>query len=375
MAHQSLDSLIRSVHRLAGPAGDTDRNDGELLRRFAAEQDENAFQSLMDRHGSMVLNVCRGVLRDAHDAEDAFQATFLVLARKATSIQKQSSVASWLYGVAHRIALRAKVNAGRRSQRERQAIDMSLEPTACDADRAEMRSVLDEELRRLPDKYRAPLVLCYLEGKTNETAAQELGWPRGSIGRRLTRGRELLRDRLAYRGVALSAAGLGAILAERAASASIFAVSVSHTLSGRWRLEIGSRTGERHFPGYFPAESGSVSCWLLHIPAARSIFPRHLLDNHSHSSATLAITAYGTLPTCPQTSASLYPDTRDGAAGPVDPNSRTAHTNTPPASPQTTPSVPHAPPPTDSTPADHENLATAWHPQMPLPHSIAGNNP
>src|SRR5262249_57019477 len=125
---------------------------------------------------------------------------------KASSIRKRPSVASWLYGVAHRTALRAKISSARRRVHERQATDMAEKDEAMsELGRQELRSLVHEELQRLPEKYRAPLVPCYLEGKTNETAARELGWPAGSMAKRLTRGRDLLRERLSYRGVALPA--------------------------------------------------------------------------------------------------------------------------------------------------------------------------
>src|SRR5262249_40239936 len=159
------------------------------------------------RHGPMVHNLCRSILHDPHSADDALQATFLVLARKAPSIRKRHSVASWLYGVAYRIALRAKTSATRRRQYERQAPTMSSNETAVDLDSRELRGVVHEELQRLPEKYRAPLVLRYLQGKSNEGAALALGWPRGSIAKRLARALDLLRERLLMRGVALSSVG------------------------------------------------------------------------------------------------------------------------------------------------------------------------
>src|SRR5262249_25652487 len=149
-----------------------DLTDGDLLGRFCRRGEETAFALLVQRHGPMVLSVCRRVAENADDAEDAFQATFLVLARRAASIQKQSSLASWLYGVARRVAAHARSRAARRRAQERRSLPMPR-PEPCDElTWRELRGVLDDELGRLPDKYRAPVVLCYLEGKSQEQAAR-----------------------------------------------------------------------------------------------------------------------------------------------------------------------------------------------------------
>lgn len=196
-------------------------SDSLLLARFVGARDETAFATLVARHGPMVLGVCRRLLRDTHDAEDAFQATFLVLARKAATLRQPELLASWLYGVAYRVASKARARAARRLAHERQvAVMPRFEPPA-DAAQWEVRALLDEELRRLPDKYRAPLVLCYLEGMTNEQAARKLGWPIGSMSARLARGRELLRRRLSRRGMLLAAAPFAFLLSECTAVAAV----------------------------------------------------------------------------------------------------------------------------------------------------------
>jgi RNA polymerase sigma factor (sigma-70 family) len=190
------DSEQPSGQRLDSRALDA-LTDTELLKRFAQRHEEAAFAALLRRHGPMVLSVCRRVLHNSHDAEDAFQATFLVMIEKAAQLRKPELLANWLYGVAYRTALHARQRAARRSEREREAVAMSSDPVShSETESRELRHVLDEELQRLPDKYRAPLVLCYLEGKTNEEAARLLGWPSGSMSYRLARGRELLRERL-----------------------------------------------------------------------------------------------------------------------------------------------------------------------------------
>jgi RNA polymerase sigma factor (sigma-70 family) len=180
-----------------------DSNDADLLDRFARTRDHSAFAALVRRHGPMVFGVCRRVLRDPNDAEEAFQVTFMVLVRKAGGLRQPGRLANWLYGVANRVARKARVSAARRGRHERAAAgpDQSVPSDPLDAD---VRAVLDEEMVALPAKYRAPLVLCYLEGLTNEAAAERLGWPPGSMSYRLARGRELLRKRLVRRGVWLA---------------------------------------------------------------------------------------------------------------------------------------------------------------------------
>jgi RNA polymerase sigma factor (sigma-70 family) len=192
--------------------------DGPLLERFARHADETAFAALVQRHGPLVWSVSRRVARHEQDAEDVYQATFLLLARKAGAIRKAGSVASWLYGVAHRLALRARSDAARRRQREGRAAGTAPAPAADDVTWRELREVLDEELARLPDSYRAPLVLCYFDGLTQEEAARRLGWSRRSLKHRLERGRDRLRARLARRGLTLPMALAGPMLAAGSAA-------------------------------------------------------------------------------------------------------------------------------------------------------------
>jgi RNA polymerase sigma factor (sigma-70 family) len=193
--------------------------DQVLLERFAAGRDEAAFADLVRRHGSMVLGACRRVLRHEQDAEDAFQATFLTLARKAGGAGWGASVAPWLYEVAYRLACEARRQAARRRERERLAAVPEARP-APDSCLSELAGVVDEELHRLPAPYRRPLLLCCLEGRTRDEAARRLGWSLRTLERRLARGRELLRSRLARRGLTLSAALLAAGLARPAGAMS-----------------------------------------------------------------------------------------------------------------------------------------------------------
>ncbi len=194
--------------------------DGALLQRYTEQRDQAAFRELVLRHGSMVLSVCQRVLRDRHDAEDAYQATFLVLARKAATITRPEVLGNWLHGVAYRVASKLKVQmARRRAVEAKAAVTASSEP-ALQAAWQDVHAVLDEELNALPEAYRSSLVLVYLEGKTHEEAAQLLGCPVGSMSWRLQHGRELLRRRLQKRGLIVTGALLLLALAPGAAPAS-----------------------------------------------------------------------------------------------------------------------------------------------------------
>jgi RNA polymerase sigma factor (sigma-70 family) len=218
-------SIVQLIPRIP-PAGETDR---QLLQRFATQRDGAAFEALVHRHGGMVWRVCRQVLGEAHAAEDAFQATFLVLVRKAGSVGRPELLANWLYGVARRVALRARKTRARRETHERPGAEALAAAAVEDAPRHDPEPVLHEELERLPAKYRSPMVLCYLEGRTNEEAAQQLQWPVGTLKVRLLRGREILRTRLVRRGLVLSAAVLTTSLAAEAAAAVPPALAVTTT--------------------------------------------------------------------------------------------------------------------------------------------------
>ncbi len=203
-------------------------SDGQLLARFVAARDEAAFTALLRRHGPMVFAVCRRVLHNLHDAEDAFQATFLILARKATSVLKRDSVGCWLHAVAYHTALEAAQANQRRRARERQVRDVP-QPDETPGT-TDWRPLLDRELNRLSEKYRAALVLCDLEGRPQREVARLLGVPTGTLSSRLMRARALLAKRLLARGVALSAGALAALVVADAASAQVPAVLVGSTV-------------------------------------------------------------------------------------------------------------------------------------------------
>jgi RNA polymerase sigma factor (sigma-70 family) len=217
-----LNGLLRQLRRAALLRDGGGMTDGQLLECFLTQRDEAAFAALVRRHGPMVLGVCRRVLRNPHDAEDAFQAAFLVLVRKAASITQRELLGNWLYGVAYRTALDARAAAARRRAREKQVNEMP-EPEAADAADVwrELRPLLDQELNRLPDKYRVPVVLCDLEGRTRKDVARQLGIPEGTLSGRLTTARRLLAERLTRRGLALSGAALATALSQGAAPACV----------------------------------------------------------------------------------------------------------------------------------------------------------
>ena len=200
------------IHRVRHLLRRGDRaSDAELLSRFVADRDGEAFSLLVNRHGPMVLGVCRRVLRNAADADDAFQATFLVLARRAGAVRPQSLLGNWLYGVAYRTALEARRAAAVRRARERRAAEMKTPASGTDATPSDLREVLDRELSALPDVYRAAVVLCDLEGLPRKEAADRLGWAEGTLSGRLFRARSLLAERLSRHGLAVPAAGIGIV--------------------------------------------------------------------------------------------------------------------------------------------------------------------
>ncbi len=225
MARTAFSPILRLIRRVRrDPRGDGSA-DQDLLRRFVEERDEPAFETLLQRHGAMVLDVCRGVLGNEADVEDSFQATFLTLARRAESIRKRTSLASWLHGVAYRTALRARADGARRRRHETRTSPRCTTPDADELTWREIRQVVHEELDRLPERPRAALVLCYLQGKTQDEAAVELGLPKGTLKGHLERGRSLLQARLVRRGL-----GPGAVLTLAAWPAATSAAGLSPPL-------------------------------------------------------------------------------------------------------------------------------------------------
>src|SRR5262245_869839 len=240
MSSARVGAVLRLVRKLAAGDG-PELPDDQLLDRFAARQDEAAFAVLLRRHGPMVLSVCRSVLHDLHDAEDAFQAAFLRLAQKAGSILRREAVSGWLYRVAYHVAVRAKADAARRRALETRAVIMPPADPVLDLSLREVRALLFEELEGLPEHYRAPLVLCGLEGKSLEEAARLLGRLKGAVKGQLQRGRALLRARLRRRGLELPAALFAAALGLNPAAGGVPAALAGSTLRAAVTVTAGGR--------------------------------------------------------------------------------------------------------------------------------------
>jgi RNA polymerase sigma factor (sigma-70 family) len=200
MASRAIHPLLRFIRSLAPGGGGAEASDENLLARLAADRDQAAFAALMQRHGPMVLGVCVRVLGDTPVAGDSFQTAFVVLARRAGSVSRPGLLANWLYGVAYRTALKVRAGAVRRRAAERQVNPVIGKDPLDELMRRDLRLALDDEVTRPPEKYRVPLVLCYLEGRTQEEAARRLGCPRKTVTTRLTRACVRLRARLAGRG-------------------------------------------------------------------------------------------------------------------------------------------------------------------------------
>jgi RNA polymerase sigma factor (sigma-70 family) len=239
--------------------------DGQLLESFIAHRDEAAFATLVTRHGPMVMGVCRRILGNHHDAEDAFQATFLVLARKAASIVPREMLGNWLYGVAYRAAAKVRAMNARRRAKEREMTEMPV-PVAARQDDLwrDLRPLLDCQLNCLPDNYRVAIVLCDLEGKSGRDAARQLGWPEGTLSSRLARGRKLLAKRLTRRGLEVSGGALAMMLARADASACVPERVATTTImaAGRITARAGVSAGTASAPATVLAE-GVIKTMLL----------------------------------------------------------------------------------------------------------------
>ncbi len=238
-------SLISFIRRLRGTVAEPKAgglSDGQLLERWLSARDEAAFEVLLWRHGPMILGVCQRVLGNAADVENAFQAAFLVLVRKAAVIRRRESVAAWLYQVAYRVALRARQRAATRNARETDGVERLADDAPDDILARDLRAILDDEINHLPKKYRTPFIRCYLEGCSNEEAAVEMNCPVGTIYSRLAWARERLKSRLVRRGVTLTAAGLTTLLVRELAAA-LPPKLAETTLQAAFAFAIHSATG------------------------------------------------------------------------------------------------------------------------------------
>jgi RNA polymerase sigma factor (sigma-70 family) len=231
MASHKHGAVLRSIDRVFNDGSATGLTEGQLLRQFTTRGDEAAFEVLVTRHGPMVLGVCRRLLYDPRDVEDAFQATFLVLLRRAGSLRETEPLSPWLHGVAYRVAARIRARSARRPGEERKVARPEAVESSSDVERHELRGILDEEIGRLPEKYRRPVVLCYLEGQTHEQAAHRLCCSEGSVRGRLDRAREKLKTRLTRRGFAPAAGLTGSALAADMASAAVPSSWISGTVA------------------------------------------------------------------------------------------------------------------------------------------------
>jgi RNA polymerase sigma factor (sigma-70 family) len=234
------DRLLDHIRRLALQGMGERRTDGQLLELFISARDEAAFALLLRRHGAMVWSVCRRVLGNAHDADDAFQATFLVFVRKADSIRPREAVGNWLYGVAYRTALESRGRIARRRAKERPLQDVPSPENKPQEQCQELWPIFDRELSRLADKYRLPIVLCDLEGRSRKEVARQLAIPEGTLSSRLATARKKLAARLARYGFAVTAASLGTLLTEKAATASLSLSLLSATTKAALLAAAGS---------------------------------------------------------------------------------------------------------------------------------------
>ncbi len=238
-----------------------DVSDAELLERFVSSQDEAAFAALVVRHGPMVFGICRRLLRHAQDAEDAFQATFLILVRKAASIGKRELLGNWLYGVAMRVAVRARCMAVKRRTRETIDMERITEAGSPPTARMELSAAITEEVQQLPARYRVPIVLYYLEGRTSDEVAGELHCPVGTVKTRLSRAREMLRNRLIRRGLALSASAFSTALLAEVPAASLPPVLIDSTLKAAMSFAAGDAAVAG---GVVSADAAALTKGVLH---------------------------------------------------------------------------------------------------------------
>lgn len=266
MSSGQLEKVVHHLRRMAGISDAQRAADGQLLERYISSRDENAFAVLVRRYGRLVRSVCRNILRHEQDIEDAFQVTFMVFACKAASIRKSSSVASWLYGVAYRTAMNTKRTRTRRCEKQREPEGHSREQPVAEASLREIQAILDEEVQRLPEKYRSPFILCCLEGKSRAEAGEQLGLMEGTVSSRLAQARKRLQQRLTRRGVVLSAV-LCAVELSRTAAASVAPILVKGTIQAALSFAAGNAAATH----LISAEVASLASSVLQALFAKTV--------------------------------------------------------------------------------------------------------
>src|SRR5262245_59990812 len=239
MSNNHLDSVVRHLRQVAGHSEARELSDAELLERFVSGRDEDAFALLVCRYGRLVRSVCRQVLHHEQDVDDAFQVTFLVLASRAAKVRKTTAVASFLYGVAYRTAMNARKARTRRGEQQSRSQGCGREQPFTEAALREVQAILHDEVNALPEKYRAPFVLCCLEGKTRAEAAEELGWKEGTVFCRVARARAELQRRLTRRGVVLTAALCAVELGRTGATVAVRPALVNSTIKAALSVAAG----------------------------------------------------------------------------------------------------------------------------------------
>jgi RNA polymerase sigma factor (sigma-70 family) len=359
MSRGRYGAILRQVDRLFRVGTVAGLTEDQLLERFVARRDEAAFEALLARHGPMVWGVCRRWLDDPSDAEDAFQATFVVLARRAGSIRRGDPVGAWLHGVARKVAARARADVERRRRRERIDPEILAKTPAVERDGYELRWALDEEIGRLPEKYRRPIVLCYLEGRTHDEAARELRWPVGTVRGRLARARDLLRTRLVRRGIA-TATALGVSASVGAARAAAVPPSLFEaTTRAVSRIPAGPATAATT-AGVVSARVAALSEGVLRTMLLSQLKPIAALATAAVVTAGAGVYAYQD--TTPATGAG---GTATSSAAPS--SGAAAKSVIPPPAVATAKAPPQNPPPTAPTVTSAAGA--------PIPPSPQGNGP
>lgn len=253
-----IDSIQSRPSAVPQSNSHAERGDAELLAQFIERHDQSAFETLVRTHGPMVYGVCLRMLGNHHDAEDAFQATFLILAQKAASIVRRGLPANWLFQVAHRSALKVRTAVVKRRQREQPMIELPEAATSPSAGWSDLAPALDAEVHALPYKYQVAIVLCDLEGKTRQDAARQLGWPEGTLVTRLAKAREILANRLTRQGIVLSTASLVLLLSEHVASAAVPGVLVAATAQAAAAMPLQATAAT-----FFSAKGAAVAKGLV----------------------------------------------------------------------------------------------------------------